>query len=97
MLAKAPCTRQRHLNMNRSFSGKVVPCRINSTRTCPHLLGFTCWRARKTFTAQRSQCFRQPGGDPRQEEIAHRVAWAAVKRSYVKRGTIWVRRQGDNS
>jgi cation transport regulator len=28
----------------------------------------------------------------RQEEIAHRVAWAAVKRLYVKRGDVWVRR-----
>ncbi|MGP6192348.1 MAG: ChaB family protein [Vulcanimicrobiaceae bacterium] len=24
------------------------------------------------------------GADPRQEEIAHRVAWAAVKRVYLK-------------
>lgn len=29
-------------------------------------------------------------GDVRQEEIAHRTAWAAVKRSYVKRGDEWV-------
>lgn len=28
-------------------------------------------------------------GDPRQEEAAHRIAWAAVKRSYVKVGDIW--------
>jgi len=36
---------------------------------------------------------RSYSGDPRQEEIAHnRVAWAAVKRRYVKRGEIWVRR-----
>ncbi len=26
----------------------------------------------------------------RREEIAHRVAWAAVKRSYVKDGRRWV-------
>ncbi|HTV29013.1 MAG TPA: ChaB family protein [Xanthobacteraceae bacterium] len=31
-------------------------------------------------------------GDPRQEEAAHRIAWAAVKRSYVKVGDSWVRR-----
>lgn len=31
-------------------------------------------------------------GDPRQEEAAHRIAWAAVKRSYVKVGESWVRR-----
>jgi cation transport regulator len=28
-------------------------------------------------------------GDPRQEEAAHRIAWAAVKRSYVKAGEYW--------
>jgi len=29
------------------------------------------------------------GGD---EPRAHRIAWSAVKRSYVKRGGAWVRR-----
>ena len=28
-------------------------------------------------------------GDVRQEEAAHRIAWAAVKRSYVKVGDDW--------
>ena len=27
--------------------------------------------------------------EPRREEAAHRVAWAAVKRGYVKRGADW--------
>jgi len=31
-------------------------------------------------------------GDARQEEAAHRIAWAAVKRSYVKEGDAWVAR-----
>jgi cation transport regulator len=31
-------------------------------------------------------------GDPRQEEAAHRIAWAAVKRSYVKVGGSWIGR-----
>lgn len=30
--------------------------------------------------------------DPRQEEAAHRIAWAAVKRSYVKLAGEWVHR-----
>ena len=34
----------------------------------------------------------QYAGDPRREEIAHRVAWAAVKRAYMKVGTVWVPR-----
>jgi cation transport regulator len=29
-------------------------------------------------------------GDPRREEAAHRIAWAAVKRRYVKEGDHWV-------
>lgn len=32
-------------------------------------------------------------GDPRLEEIAHRIAWAAVKRRYRKAGDIWVPRE----
>ena len=28
-------------------------------------------------------------GDPRQEEAAHRIAWSAVERSYVKQGPTW--------
>ncbi|WP_375157765.1 ChaB family protein [Bradyrhizobium sp. RDT46] len=34
--------------------------------------------------------FASHAGDLRQEEIAHRTAWAAVKRSYVKRGDQWL-------
>lgn len=37
-----------------------------------------------------NHAFASHGGDPRQEEIAHRTAWAAVKRSYVKLGDRWV-------
>jgi cation transport regulator len=28
------------------------------------------------------------------EALAHRVAWAAVKKSYVKLGETWIRRAG---
>ena len=31
-------------------------------------------------------------GESRQEEAVHRIAWAAVKRSYVKVGESWVAR-----
>lgn len=30
--------------------------------------------------------------DPRREEIAHRIAWTAVKRRYVKQDEVWVPR-----
>lgn len=31
--------------------------------------------------------------DPRREEAAHRIAWAAVKRIYVKTPAGWLRRE----
>jgi cation transport regulator len=31
-------------------------------------------------------------GESRQEEAAHRIAWAAVKRSFVKVGNSWIAR-----
>jgi cation transport regulator len=31
-------------------------------------------------------------GEGRQEEAAHRIAWAAVKQSYVKVGNTWTKR-----
>jgi len=34
--------------------------------------------------------FASHSGDPRQEEIAHRTAWAAVKRLYAKVGDNWM-------
>lgn len=40
-----------------------------------------------------NHAFAAHAGDPRQEEAAHRIAWAAVKRVYVKVGDTWVVRQ----
>jgi cation transport regulator len=34
--------------------------------------------------------FTAHAGDPRQEEASRRIAWAAVKRSYVKIGDEWL-------
>jgi len=38
-----------------------------------------------------NHAFAAHSGDPRQEEAAHRIAWAAVKRSYEKLGDSWVK------
>lgn len=43
---------------------------------------------RKAFNS----AFAAHAGDPRQEEAAHRIAWAAVKRVYVKKAGEWVER-----
>lgn len=37
-----------------------------------------------------NHAFADHAGDSRQEEAAHRIAWAAVKRSYMKIGDSWV-------
>jgi cation transport regulator len=39
-----------------------------------------------------NNAYRQHAADPRREEASHRIAWAAVKRSYVKEGSEWVPR-----
>jgi cation transport regulator len=40
-----------------------------------------------------NHAFASHQGDPRQEEAAHRIAWAAVKRSYEKIGDSWLQRE----
>ena len=41
-----------------------------------------------------NHAFAAHAGDVRKEEAAHRIAWAAVKRSYVKVGGSWIARAG---
>ncbi|MDP1700260.1 MAG: ChaB family protein [Aestuariivirga sp.] len=50
--------------------------------------------AQDIFRAAFNHAFESHRGDPRLEEIAHRIAWAAVKRQYEKIGNAWVRRDG---
>ncbi|MDE2383794.1 MAG: ChaB family protein [Alphaproteobacteria bacterium] len=46
--------------------------------------------AQEIFRAAFNNAFEQHENDPRQEEIANRIAWSAVKRSYEKAGEMWV-------
>jgi cation transport regulator len=39
-----------------------------------------------------NHAFATYGASPGGEERAHRIAWAAVKRSYRKAGDVWVAR-----
>ena len=48
--------------------------------------------AQDIFRAAFNHAFAAHRGDPRQEEASHRIAWAAVKRSYVKVGDRWAER-----
>lgn len=46
--------------------------------------------AQDIFREAFNHAWLEYAGDPRGEEIPHRVAWAAVKRSYRKVGDTWV-------
>ena len=48
--------------------------------------------AQDIYRAAFNHAFAAHQGDPRQEEAAHRIAWAAVKRNYLKVGNEWVSR-----
>jgi cation transport regulator len=71
-----------------------MPYRTNSDLPVPvqkHLPAAAQTIYRESFN-HAWQTYRK---DPRQEEIAHRVAWAAVKRSYRKIGESWVPKEED--
>ena len=48
--------------------------------------------AQDIYRAAFNHAYADHAGDPRQEEASHRIAWAAVKRAYVKLGDDWVAR-----
>jgi cation transport regulator len=66
-----------------------MPYRTNidlPASVCDHLPP----HAQDVYRAAFNHAFAAPADDLRQEEIAHRTAWAAVKWSYVKNGDRWV-------
>ena len=46
--------------------------------------------AQDIFRAAFNSAYDEHRGDPRQEEIAFRIAWAAVKKRYHKIGAHWL-------
>jgi cation transport regulator len=50
-------------------------------------------KAQDIYREAFNHAFAAHAGDPRQEEAAHRIAWAAVKRTYVKVGDRWIARE----
>jgi cation transport regulator len=48
--------------------------------------------AQDIYRAAFNNAFASYGGSPAGEERAHRIAWAAVKRLYRKRGGVWIAR-----
>ena len=50
-------------------------------------------RGQSIYREAFNHAWAQYARSPRREEIAHRVAWAAVKRIYVKSDAGWVPRR----
>ena len=71
-----------------------MPYRVNSDLP-PSVRNHLPDYAQDIYREAFNHAFDAHSGDPRQEEAAHRIAWAAVKRGYVKAGDIWVPRAGE--
>jgi len=68
-----------------------MPYRVNDDLPAPvrqHLPAHAQDIYREAF----NHAFAAHAGEPEQEQRAHRIAWAAVKRGYVKDGDRWVPR-----
>lgn len=48
--------------------------------------------AQDIYRAAFNNAYADHAGEAGREERAHRIAWAAVKRSYVKIGSSWIAR-----
>jgi cation transport regulator len=53
--------------------------------------------AQDIYRSAFNNAFASYSASGRREEIAHRVAWAAVKKRYLKRGDEWVERDADQA
>ncbi|MCE9521740.1 MAG: ChaB family protein [Alphaproteobacteria bacterium] len=65
-------------------SNEALPERIRRTLP-PH--------GQDIYRAAFNQAFVSYSSNPRREEIVHRVAWAAVKKRYMKSQERWVERE----
>ena len=62
-----------------------------TTDDLPHSIrGHLPLHAQEIFLAAFNNAWREYGHAPDIEAIAHRIAWAAVKRRYHKSGDEWV-------
>jgi cation transport regulator len=48
--------------------------------------------AQDIYRAAFNHAFEAHCNDPRREEVAHRIAWAGVKRLYEKNDGFWIRK-----
>lgn len=67
---------------------KLMPYASNSDLP-PSVRNHLPQHAQSIYREAFNHAFASHAKDPRQEEIAHRTAWSAVKRSYEKIGDAW--------
>jgi cation transport regulator len=73
------------------FASAAMPYATNSELPSP-VQAHLPLHAQDIYREAFNHAFAAHAGDPRREEAAHRIAWAAVKRSYVKVGNSWIAR-----
>jgi len=66
-----------------------MPYRVNADLP-PSVRGHLPEHAQDIFREAFNHAYAEHADDPRQEEAAFRIAWAAVKRRYKKFGDEWV-------
>lgn len=69
-----------------------MPYRVNANLP-PSVRDHLPEHAQDIYREAFNHAFASHAGDPRQEEAAHRIAWAAVKRGYERIGDFWVERR----
>jgi cation transport regulator len=72
-------------------TGAIMPYRTNDDLP-PAVQRHLPPHAQDIYREAFNHAFAAHAGDPRQEEASHRIAWAAVKKSYVKVGDSWIAR-----
>ena len=68
-----------------------MPYRVNADLP-PSVRDHLPEHAQDIYREAFNHAFAAHAGDPRQEEAAHRIAWAAVKRRYKKVSDFWEER-----
>jgi cation transport regulator len=64
----------------------------NNSQLPPAVRSHLPVHAQDIYRAAFNQAFHAHQGEPGQEEIARRIAWAAVKRRYVRSEPRWTER-----
>ena len=68
-----------------------MPCRVN-TELPPRVRNHPPEHAQDIYREAFNSAYAAHAGELEREKRSHMIAWAAVKRSYVKSGDRWISR-----